>query len=165
MIETKGHVSGLRRLAAKLLCPSSWCALALALAVAAGCSGAQGPTAASPSGPAPFVPWERMTPPQKEEFMRSRVMPEMLAMFARFDPHRYAKMGCTPCHARGPGDPDYRMPNIDLPLNPAACADVPGSDPSLIATNRFMREQVTPAMARLLGRSYESCYWCHAYEP
>lgn len=110
------------------------------------------------------MPWDRMTPQQKHEYMRSTVMPEMRALFVRFDPHRYAKMGCAPCHARGPGEPDFRMPNEDLPLDPTEC-EKPGSDPSVTAMNRFMLEQVEPAMARLLGKPWHSCFRCHSYEP
>ena len=162
---TGHHVSGSRRFAANPDRSSSWCALALTLAVAAGCRGPQGgPSAAAPSGQQPPVPWARMTPQQKYDYMRSAVMPEMRALFARFDPHRYAEMGCSPCHARGPGNPDYLMPNDDLLLDPSACVEVPGSDPSVIAMSHFMDEQVGPTMARLLGKPWNSCFWCHSYD-
>jgi len=147
-------------------CPirEAWCALALSLAAAAGCRSSEGRSAEVPSAREPVVIWDAMTPQQKEEFMRSTVMPEMRAVFARFDPHRYARMGCTPCHARGRRKQPYLMPNEDLLLDPKACAEVPGSDPSMTAMNRFMDEQVGPTMARLLGKPWNSCFWCHEYD-
>lgn len=46
------------------------------------------------------------------------------------------------------------MPNDDLRLEPEALA---GDGPML----RFMRDEVTPAMSRLLGRKAD-CWTCHA---
>ena len=164
MNRAKHRASGFCRSGAKRICSASWCARVLTLAVAAGCSGSRGPSVAPASGQEPPVPWERMTAQGKYEYMHVTVMPEMRALFARFDPHRYASMGCAPCHARGRGTPDYRMPNEDLLLDPAACIEVPGSDPSMIAMNHFMDEQVGPTMARLLGKPWNSCYLCHVYD-
>ena len=146
-------ISGLRRWAIVLALP------------AAACTGAQSPSPAARSTQAPAVPWLRMTPEQKYEYMRTTVMPEMKALFMRFDPHRYAAMGCVPCHTRGPGPPDYKMPNIDLPLDPSTCEPGPGADPSMVAMNRFMTDQVGPKMGELLGKEFNSCYWCHVNEP
>jgi hypothetical protein len=103
-----------------------------------------------------------MLPDQKEAYMREAVMPVMRTLFARHDPHRYTNMGCTPCHARG--RPGYKMPNEDLLLDPASCAEVPGADPRMAAESKFMDEEVGPAMARLLGKPWNSCFLCHEYD-
>src|ERR1019366_33184 len=103
--------------------------ISLTLALAAGCSGPPGLSPAALPYQQPAVPWARMTAQQKQDYMRSTVMPEMRALFVRFDPHRYPKMGCSPCHMRTTGSPDYRMPNLDLPLDPSTCAEGPGTDP------------------------------------
>ena len=160
------HVASRRRFA-KPTGPGSCRALALALvvAVAAGCSGSPGPSPAASADPGSVLPWERMTPRQKQDYMRSTVMPTMRELFVRFDPHRYPKMGCSPCHTRSSGTPDYRMPNDDLLLDPSTCEPGPGADPSAIAMNRFMLEEVGPTMGRLLGKPFNSCYWCHSYDP
>ena len=134
---------------------------ALLLVVAGGC-GASSPAPSASKGPP--VPFATMTAQQKYDYMVSTVMPEMRALFVKFDPHRYPRMGCTPCHSRAPGTPDYRMPNEDLPLDPSKCEPGPGSDPREIEMNRFMTEDVGPAMGRLLGKPFDSCFWCHAYE-
>ncbi len=110
------------------------------------------------------MPWGDMSPRQKQDYMRTTVMPEMRALFVKFDAHRYRHMDCTPCHTRDRVNTDYRMPNEDLLLDPATCTDAPGGDPSVIAMNQFMREQVGPTMGRLLGKPFNSCFLCHAYE-
>jgi hypothetical protein len=138
--------------------------LAVSLVVATACGGSLGASTQTPASPQLGKPWSRLSVQQKDDYMRSTVMPEMRAVFARFDPHRYAKMGCSPCHARGRGKLDYRMPNEDLLLDPAACAEVPGGKAPMDAMNRFMGEQVGPTMARLLGKPWTSCYWCHEYD-
>ena len=139
--------------------------ISLTLALAAGCSGPPGLSPAALPDQRPAVPWAGMTAQQKQDYMRSTVMPEMRALFVRFDPHRYPKMGCSPCHMRTTGSPDYRMPNLDLPLDPSTCAEGPGTDPAAAKMSRFMLEQVGPTMGRLLGKPFITCYGCHAYEP
>jgi len=138
--------------------------LVAALIVMTGCGRPVRVAEATAAAPTSGIVWDHMTTEQRADYMRSTVMPEMRAMFARFDPHRYSRMGCTPCHARGRGSADFRMPNEDLLLDPTACADVPGNDPRTVETSRFMDEQVGPAMARLLGKPWNSCFWCHAYD-
>jgi len=144
---------------------SRWRAACVAsLAVTSACGGAS----ARPSPPIvphePPVVWDRMTEPQKEDYMRSTVMPEMREVFARFDPHRYANMGCAPCHARGRRDGSYRMPNEELLLDPTKCSEDPGGDPKMVVMYRFMNEEVGPAIARLLGKPWNSCYICHDHD-
>lgn len=94
--------------------------------------------------------WAQLSRAEKNAFMRDTVMPEMEKIFSRWDAHRYPKITCVTCHAHD----GFAMPNAELLLEPEA---VNGAEPM----NRFMREQVTPAMARLLGRPSYDCFGCH----
>jgi hypothetical protein len=95
----------------------------------------------------------------------------MRGLFVAFDRHRYAGMGCWPCHRRELDRRivDFRMPNPDLLLDPDHCAEgvaqssPPHAQAAAQRMHRFMAEQVTPEMARLLGRSAASfgCFDCH----
>ncbi|MFI5298033.1 MAG: hypothetical protein ACHREM_08040 [Polyangiales bacterium] len=164
MSTTRHYASALRLCGARPSWSKACCLLLVVGAVAAGCRGSPGASAAAPSDAVPAVPWDDMTVQQKDAYMRSTVMPEMRAVFSKFDPVRYSRMGCTPCHARGRGSDKYWMPNEDLLLDPASCEEVPGSDPTMTRMNRFMDEQVGPAMSRLLGKPWNSCYLCHVYD-
>ncbi|MBI2395272.1 MAG: hypothetical protein HYV09_37230 [Deltaproteobacteria bacterium] len=109
-------------------------------------------------------PWSAMTPQQKHDYMTEVVMPEVKRVFVAFDPHAYPKADCTLCHGK---DEDSKMPNPDLLLEPEAVVqrDAPAPDETLA----FMRDQVTPMMARLLGRALSGptapkgfdCWGCH----
>lgn len=131
--------------------------LLVALAVGA-CAGARSPRAT----PRPkWGPWSAMTPQQKHDYMTEVVMPEVKRVFVAFDPHAYPKVDCTLCHGK---DEDSKMPNPDLLLEPEALV---AADPD--ETHVFMRDQVTPLMARLLGRPAAGpsapkgfdCWGCH----
>lgn len=99
----------------------------------------------------PAPRWEPTGPAKtKHAFMREVVTPEMEALFRRWDRHRYPRLGCASCH----GHEGFVMPNDDLRLEPEA---LHGDSPML----RFMRDEVTPTMSRLLGRKAD-CWTCHA---
>lgn len=143
-----------------------------ALVLLAACTGA------SASSPAAMVPWDSMNRDQKMAYMKSTVAPRMKAIFMEYDPHKYPKMDCVPCHTsnRAVG---WKMPNPDLALDPSCisgeASSIYGSEEAAAATakmNAFMRERVQPAMAALLGRpSYDAttrkgfdCFGCHVAE-
>jgi hypothetical protein len=108
-------------------------------------------------------------------------MPRMKALFMAFDPHRYPKMACTPCHETA----EWRMPNADLLLDPAcggealdvgapsgAVHDHPSPREKMSRLDEFMLNEVTPEMAKLLGmpaydpaeRKGFGCFGCHTPE-
>jgi hypothetical protein len=109
--------------------------------------------------------------------MRTTFMPEMKAAFVRFDPHRYPKMGCSPCHAKRSNPDDYRMPNPNLRLGIWDCHDKGQGEPIPVdamddTLDTFMRDEVVPLTARLLGRPVDApgvvggvgCFDCHERE-
>ncbi len=84
-----------------------------AAALLGSCGGPSQPAAPQPA----TVAWDSMNPAQKLAYMKTTVLPRMKALFMEYDPHRYPKMDCVPCHsadrARG-----WKMPNPDLTLDP-----------------------------------------------
>jgi hypothetical protein len=104
--------------------------------------------------------------------MEAVVTPRMQEIFVDYDPHRYAGMGCWPCHRKEPGGGalEFRMPNPDLLLSPEQCtgsgltALSPRGRAAAERMHRFMVDRVAPEMARLLGRAATDydCFECHA---
>lgn len=145
------------------------CAGAVALS---SCGGATAPATSTPRGP-----WSAMTGAERAQYMQDVVMPRMRAVFAEFDPHRYPKMGCVPCHstdkARG-----WKMPNPDLLVAESCISGTSdrlyGSEAAAQAMTRmtdFMRHRVQPEMSALLGGHYDPdhdgfqpCFGCHTME-
>ena len=92
------------------------------------------------------VPFARLDRAQQIRFMQQRVVPALAPIFRAHDPKRYAVFGCETCHGENL-DETYRMPTAALPALDAAQL------PALVRREdlRWMTEQVTPAMARVLG--------------
>lgn len=146
---------------------------ALTLPALGGCGGSARPAGA---GTGATVAWSAMSPEQKSAYMRTTVLPRMKAVFMEFDPHRYPKMDCAPCHAPEAITRGWKMPNPDLLLDPSCLTGTPrslyGSESAakaMATMDRFMRERVQPEMAALLGRPpYDpatqkgfDCFGCH----
>ncbi len=122
-------------------------------------------------------PWQALAADQKNDYMRRRFSPTLKARFLAFDPHRYAKMGCTPCHADDSTPQALHMPNVDLRLPVWGCHGEDDGSPVPVemvddALDNFMREEVVPLTARLLGRPVTSpttpnglgCFTCHGVD-
>jgi len=128
--------------------------------------------------------WNSLSLARKYAFMVDVVTPRMRKLFLDFDPHRYPRMSCTPCHKRNSRPGDFQMPNPDLLLD-AACSlalseiypssSVPNQhhhSKQLSAMDDFMLNRVTPEMAQLLGKvpytqttkSGYGCFGCHIQE-
>lgn len=97
------------------------------------------------------VAWADMNKDQRIEYMKSVVVPRMKQAFTNFNPDRYAKMNCMTCHGDSATDGSFKMPNPKLPVLPNSpdgfkqlAADKP-------AVMDFMKNQVKPKMAALLG--------------
>jgi hypothetical protein len=134
----------------------------VALAALVACGPRSAPPAPAPAEPVahevlPDVPFAKLDHDQRAELMKERVVPAMAPMFRG----HVAKLDCETCHGT-PVDGSYRMPNPALVRL--------GDDRS-----RFKREDldwmardVTPAMARLLGRpepaAGSGCGVCHVLE-
>ncbi len=112
-------------------------------------------------------PWAAMNEEEKKWYMIGKVHPIMRQVFQTYDHSRYEglKFECTPCHE---SEENYRMPNAKLSVIPPV-----GSEDWKAMENarvfKFMKQRVTPVMAKLLGHDPDdaslgdavSCHACH----
>ncbi len=90
----------------------------------------------------------------KIQLMQKEVTPTMREIFAD-SPNQGEKLSCRTCHGSGAKNGTFKMPSPDLPsLND----EIIQSHPLM---SRFMKEKVTPAMAKLLGDPQFHCTGCH----
>jgi hypothetical protein len=144
----------------------------------AGCSTSSGgeavraPTAAAK--PEPVVPpnageWGTWSHDHKLAYMKAEVIEREKAIFASFDPVRFAKLTCKTCHGTGAVDGTFKMPNPDLPKWPGgmdAFRALKEKDPRML---EFMQKVVVPQTAQLLNvQAFDfathtgfSCFQCH----
>ena len=94
--------------------------------------------------------WADMTDEQKYKFMESDIMPAMSLLFSTYDHDRYGKMTCETCHGPNPKQRKFAMPNADLPKLDPSNGFQAWQEKSPKAV-KFMAEDVTPSMARLLS--------------
>jgi hypothetical protein len=125
---------------------------ALFLALAACAS----PQASSSAPPRPDA-WAPLTWEERHSEMTFKVHPNMGRLFQRHDGKPAPDLTCRTCHGPDAAEVAYAMPHGLPPLDPAHMPD------ERSAKVRFMRDEVTPTMADLLGvdrRSF-SCFGCH----
>lgn len=109
------------------------------------------------------VPFDEMSLKEQRDYMKDVVVPEMAKTFARFDSDEFAKFDCATCHGPGARSGNFKMPTKSLP---ALDAEEMDEHPEW---TRFMKEEVTPQMAELLGEpvydpethSGFGCFDCH----
>jgi hypothetical protein len=111
-----------------------------------------------------------MTHDQRKAYMQAAVLPMMEPLFASHDPERFGGFGCRSCHGTQARERGYAMPNPELPtLYPTGSEEQKAAVHKHRATARFMHQQVTPGMRKLLGApGYDpatgqgfSCFHCH----
>lgn len=138
-----------------------------AVLLAAGCGGK--PKGGGGGAAVPLTPgaWEGMTPEQRGAFMKQTVMPTIAGKFRAFDSTAFASMDCKTCHGQGADDGSFEMPNPNLP---ALRGDqIMNPDAEHAAITEFMKNEVRPTMATLLGLPEWTpdapegfgCYGCH----
>ncbi|HLK39993.1 MAG TPA: hypothetical protein VKU41_24725 [Polyangiaceae bacterium] len=142
-------------------------AVALAPMVLVAC--ATGP--ARPSTPARTRAgdWLAMTWEERHDVMTFAVLPNMARAFQRFRGSVAPDLTCRTCHGPDAEAVAYRMPHGLSALDPSRLPARDDGDPNVARTVRFMQDEVTPAMADLLGvplaRPGEplgfSCFHCH----
>jgi cytochrome c553 len=112
----------------------------------------------APSTPAPAtasaakaVAWADMAKDQRIEYMKTTVLPQMKQAFTAFDPDHYDKMNCVTCHGDSATDGSFKMPNPKLPVLPNSPDGFKRLAAERPAIMDFMKNQVKPKMAALLG--------------
>ncbi len=101
--------------------------------------------------------WDAMSYDERLAYMQTTFTPAMERVFARFDEHRYPKTTCATCHGADGEARRYKMPNPDLLL------EDPREAMHHDELERFMKEQVTPELSRLLGKKSD-CFACHTLD-
>ncbi len=129
------------------------------LVVAIAASACQGHAANVPAAGAPATARDEWTPlswEERHDAMTFRVLPNMARLFQRFQGKPVPDMTCRTCHGADAEQVAYAMPRGLPPLDPA---HMPPDD----RVARFMKDEVVPTMADLLGvdRARLSCFDCH----
>lgn len=121
--------------------------------------------------PAPTAEaWRTMSWEDRHDVMTFAVLPNMARLFQRFQRSPDPDMTCATCHGADAELVHYAMPHGLPALDPARMPDPNGPDPREARMAKFMFDEVTPAMADLLGVRAASngnpghglsCFNCH----
>jgi len=107
--------------------------------------------------------------PERKEYMKAVVLPNMKANFTEFDAETYGSMNCATCHGDGAKTGKFDMPNPQLPKLPADEAGFNVLNQKKPDVMKFMAGKVLPAMAHLVGelpynpktKQGFGCFECH----
>jgi hypothetical protein len=143
--------------------------LALLASVVVACRARAPASAAAPTRDT----WSPMTWEERHDVMTFAVLPNMARAFQRHNGSADPDMTCATCHGADAELVHYAMPHGLPALDPRRLPDPNGPDPREARMAKFMIEEVTPAMADLLGvplrdradrdpkaRGF-SCFNCH----
>jgi hypothetical protein len=105
--------------------------------------------------------WAPLTWEERHDAMTFRVHPNMARLFQHHDGKDAPDVTCRTCHGRDAEQVSYAMPHGLPALDPQHMPDE--REPKV----KFMREQVLPTMADLLGvdRGSLTCFGCHPRRP
>jgi hypothetical protein len=95
--------------------------------------------------------WSTMSWEDRHDVMTFAVLPNMARLFQRFRGSPDPDMTCATCHGDDAELVHYAMPHGLPALDPAHLPDPNGADPREARMAKFMIDEVTPAMADLLG--------------
>ena len=105
--------------------------------------------------------WDQKGWEQRHGEMTWRILPNMARMFHRFEGTEVPRLSCLTCHGRNAEEVEYRMPNGLPPLDPDDLPRADSPDEREAKVARFMMEDVTPFLARMLDAREVSCFTCH----
>ena len=100
------------------------------------------------------VAYKDMDKKQRGAYMKKVVVPKARELFSAFDP-KLPQVGCKTCHGDGVADHTFKMPNPKikkLPGTEAAFMAWIGKDKDAARWSKFMGEQLSPEMAKLVGK-------------
>ena len=118
--------------------------------------------------------WRTLSWEDRHDVMTFAVLPNMARTFQRFRGSADPDMTCATCHGADAELVAYAMPHGLPALDPAHLPDPDAQDAKQARMAKFMIEEVTPAMADLLGvpapapaergrdpKRGLSCFTCH----
>lgn len=111
----------------------------------------------------PETSWEQMSKDEKEFYMIGKVLPIMKEIFQRHEGETFSgEVGCETCHGEDMREQQFVMPTPSLPAVPSVgtseYSQMRRDDEAIVA---FMEQEVSPAMAKLLGKDAYGCDGCH----
>ena len=120
---------------------------------------------------APQDAWTDLSYEERHEKMTFVILPALAHRFKEAGGQKTARLTCQSCHGERAEEVRYRMPAIEA-LRPDRVAEIYTDDAQLSPLVRFMRDDVTPMTARLMGvavydpatRQGFSCFNCHLKE-
>lgn len=124
-------------------------------------SSATATTEHSSAQPIDSAAWKALSRSEQKDYMRDTVMPRMEQLFQSFDAKKFSHFKCTACHGDGARTGTFKMPDAKIPKIPGTAAGLAKLEAKMPAMMRFMRDTVTPEMARLLGVKTYDCEGCH----
>ncbi len=97
------------------------------------------------------------------------VLPNMAHVFQRFAGTNDPELTCRSCHGQDADQVAFAMPHGLSALDPKHMPDPKSADPKEARITRFMIDEVTPTLARLLDQPLRdehtgrgvSCFSCH----
>jgi hypothetical protein len=116
------------------------------------------------------VAWSTTSWEDRHDVMTFAVLPNMARTFQRFKGSADPDMTCRTCHGNDAELVHYAMPHGLPALDPEHLPDPNGPDPKQARMAKFMTDEVTPAMADLLGvplaadrdpKHGFTCFRCH----
>jgi len=130
---------------------------------------ATGPSSTFAVPPRAPIDWATMSRKDRKAYMKSVILPKAQALFSAFDPKEFKIVTCATCHGEGHIKGTYRMPCAELPMLPASPEGFKQLEEQSPEITTFMRTQVKPTMAALLGLPELSsanpkgftCFNCH----
>jgi hypothetical protein len=124
-------------------------------------SGSAGSAAAAGSGDGSAffagmdgVAYKDMDKKQRGAYMKKVVLPRARELFSAFDP-KLPQVGCKTCHGDGVDNHTFKMPNPKLkklPDSEEAFMAWVSKDKDAARWSKFMAEQLSPEMAKLVGK-------------
>jgi hypothetical protein len=100
------------------------------------------------------VAYKDMDKKQRGAYMKKVVLPKARELFSAFDP-KLPQVGCKTCHGDGVDNHTFKMPNPKikkLPGTEEAFMAWVSKDKDAARWSKFMGEQLSPEMAKLVGK-------------